>query len=203
MSEKEGLGPPHSTSAKETPADAGRRRLLQGGLATAPVMLTLLSRPALGTGFECKTPSGFLSGNVSQHGSPTFCSGRTPGYWKQSQHFSAWRAPYYPTTTTGSGGHSATKFHSTTTGFNGTQFGSKTMLDVLGAEGNAGGYVALGRHITAALLNAAAGLSPVLNQTQVRAIWNEYVSKGYFEPSAGIKWYPDQIVDYLVTTMPL
>lgn len=181
-----------------------RRRLLQGGLAAAPVVLTLFSRPALGgVGLECKTPSGFLSGNVSQHGNPTFCSGLTPGYWKQSQHFANWRPPYYPTDVSGSGGHHATKFHSATTGFNGSQFGSETMLVVLGTGGNAGGFTALGRHITAALLNAAAGLTPVLTQTQVRNIWNEYVSKGYFEPSAGIQWGPDQIVAYLLTTMPL
>ena len=173
--------------------DAGRRRLLQGGLAAGPVIFTLFSRPAFGLGFECKTPSGFLSGNVSQHGNPTFCTGRTPGYWKQPQHFAAWPAPYFPTTV----------FPSATTGFKGTQFGTKTMLQVLETGGNAGGYTALGRHITAALLNAAAGLTPVLSVTDVRNIWNEYVLKGYFEPSAGIKWYPDQIVEYLVTTMPL
>jgi len=66
-----------------------------------------------------------------------------------------------------------------------------------------GGYTALGRHITAALLNAKAGLTPVLSEARVRSIWNECVNKGYFEPSAGIKWYPDQCVEYLVTTMPL
>ena len=208
MSELQVPAPPGSTSATDASQpqaaspEAGRRRLLQGGLAAGPVMLTLFSRPALGA-FACQSPSGFVSGNVSQHGNATFCSGLTPGYWKQSQHFAAWRAPYFPTTVSGSGGHAATKFHSATTGFNGSQFGSETMLVVLGTGGNAGGYTALGRHITAALLNAAAGLTPVLSQTQVRNIWNEYVSKGYFEPSAGIQWGPDQIVAYLLTTMPL
>ena len=207
--EQQGPVQPGSTSSIEASQlqaaspDAGRRRLLQGGLAAGPVILTLFSRPAFGTGNngECKAPSGFLSGNMSQHGNPTFCSGRTPGYWKQSQHFSQWRPLCYPTKVSGSGGHDATKFHSATTGFNGSQFGTKTMLEVLDAGG--GGYIALGRHITAALLNAAAGLTPVLSQTQVRNIWNEFVSKGYYEPSAGIRWYPDEIVAYLVTTMPL
>ena len=203
--EQSGSTPTDASQPQAAPPEAGRRRLLQGGLAAGPVILTLFSRPALGWGTPgtCTTPSGFLSGNLSQHGNPTSCSGRTPGYCKQLQHFAAWPAPYFPTTVSGSGGHQATKFHSATTGFNGTQFGTQTMLQVLETGGNAGGYTALGRHITAALLNAAAGLTPVLSVTDVRNIWNEYVLKGYFEPSAGIKWYPDQIVEYLVTTMPL
>jgi hypothetical protein len=192
-----------STDASQPQAaspEAGRRRLLQGGLAAGPVIFTLFSRPALGVSVECKTPSGFLSGNLSQHGTPTFCSGRTFGYWKQDQHFAEWPAPYFPTTVSGSGGHPATKFHSATTGFTGSQFGTKTMLQVMQTTGNAGGYTALGRAIAGALLNAAAGLTPVLSVTDVRNIWNEYVLKGYFEPSAGIKWFPDQIITYLKTT---
>jgi hypothetical protein len=75
------------------------------------------------------------------------------------------------------------------------------MLTVLGLAGNAGGYTALGRQITAALLNAAAGLTPVLSVTAVRDIWNEFVSKGYFEPTAGIQWDAAQIITYLNSTM--
>jgi hypothetical protein len=206
MSEQQVPAPPGSTSATDAsqppaaPPEAGRRRLLQGGLAAGPVMLTLFSRPALGTGMVCQTPSGFVSGNVSSQGHQ-ICSGVTPGFWKQSQHFSAWPAPYFPTTISGPGGHAATLFHSAATGFNGTQFGTDTMLTVLGLAGNGGGYTALGRQITAALLNAAAGLTPVLSQTQVRNIWNEFVAKGYFEPSAGIQWDAAQIITYLNSTM--
>lgn len=182
-----------------------RRRLLKGGMAAAPVLMTLASRPVLGGGGdtpgECKTPSGFASGNVSQHGTPHYCSGRTPGYWKA--HLEAWPPPYYPTTTSGPGGHTATLFHSPTTGLNGTQFPGKTMLEVLNMGG--GDYIALARHIVAALLNAKAGLVPpeVLSESAVRDIWNSYVAKGYYEPTAGIKWYPDDIVTYLLTTMPI
>jgi hypothetical protein len=198
--QSDSTAPSDASQPHAAPPEAGRRRLLQGGLAAGPVMLTLFSRPALGA-FACQTPSGFVSGNVSQHGNVTFCSGRTPGYWKQCQSFAFWPAPYFPTTISGSGGHVATLFHSATTGFNGTQFGSMTMLAVLGTGGNAGGYTALGRQITAALLNAAAGLTPVLSVTAVRAIWNEFVSKGYFEPTAGIQWDAAQIITYLNSTM--
>ena len=59
-------------------------------------------------------------------------------------------------------GGKATLFHSTTTMFNGTQYQGKTMLDVLNL--GSGGVDALARHITAALLNAKAGLTPVLTE---------------------------------------
>jgi hypothetical protein len=100
----------------------------------------------------------------------------------------------------GTGGHQATKYHSSITGFNGTQFGSNTMLQVM-QSGASSGYTGVGCYIAAALLNAKQGLTPMLSETGVRDMWNEYVSKGYYEPSAGIMWYPDQIITYLQTTM--
>lgn len=65
--------------------------------------------------------------------------GCTPGYWKQSQHFFAWTAPYAPTTPFSAVFENA--------------FPGKTLLDVLKLGG--GGLNALGRHTVAALLNAA------------------------------------------------
>ncbi|WP_173052316.1 hypothetical protein [Candidatus Nitrotoga sp. AM1P] len=44
-----------------------RRRFAISGLAVSGIILTLASRPALGDPY-CKSPSGFLSGNTSQHG---------------------------------------------------------------------------------------------------------------------------------------
>jgi hypothetical protein len=93
----------------------------------------------------------------------------------------------------------ATPFHSSITLFNGTQFGTKTMLQVMNLAG--GGYERLGCYISAALLNAKAGLTPVLSEADVQNIWNEYCTKGYFEPTGGVQWGPDQIVAYLQTTM--
>ena len=129
------------------------------------------------------------------------CTGRTPGYWKQDQHFSSWPAPYYPVTTTGLGATTATMFHQA--GFQGSQFSGLTLLDVLGEQGNAGGYAALGRHIVAALLNAASGKTPVLSVFAVLTIWNDFVATGRYEPTAGVYWDADKIVAYLKSTMPL
>lgn len=61
-----------------------RRRILAGGLAGAPLILTLSSRSAFAS--HCSV-SGMMSGNLS---SPTdiVCTGRTPGYWKA--HAAQW-----------------------------------------------------------------------------------------------------------------
>lgn len=172
-----------------------RRRLLKAGAAAAPVAMTLLSRPAWGQHFQCKTPSGFLSGNLSQHGNPQYCSGLIPGSWTSGQ--AHWPTPYFPTTTSGPGGHQATTFHPL---FAGSFFGTQTLLEVM-QNGAGGGTYALGSYISAALLNAAAGLTPVLSVAQVINIWAEFNSSGYFQPSAGIQWYADDIVTYLKSTM--
>lgn len=59
----------------------------------------------------------------------------------------------------------------------------------------------LGAHIVAALLNAKNGYTTgVLSDTQVIGMWNEWASKGYFEPTAGVHWTSAQIVAYIVTT---
>jgi len=197
--------PPDS---RHTPSKITRRRLLKGGLATAPVLMTIANRPAIAAGLPgaCRTASAFGSINASPTGqADIICSGRTPGYWKQSQRFSQWSAPFYPTDVMPAPpGHRATKFHSSTTGFNGSIFGTNTMLQVLDTGG--GGAVAVGRHITAALLNAQAGLTPVLSVATVRTIWNAYITNGYYIPissSPGIKWYADDIVTYLKSTQPV
>ena len=44
-----------------------RRRFATSGLVVSGIILTLASRPVLGDTF-CQSPSGFISGNTSQHG---------------------------------------------------------------------------------------------------------------------------------------
>lgn len=70
--------------------------------------------------------------------------GCTPGFWKQSQHFDSWTAPYAPSALFSAVFENA--------------FPGKTLLQVLKLRG--GGLKALGRHTVAALLNAA---SPNVN----------------------------------------
>jgi hypothetical protein len=53
------------------------------------------------------------------------------------------------------------------------------------------------RHLVAAQLNVAKGWTPVLDAGKIQEIWLEYTGKGYFEPTAGVKWYEPEIVGYL------
>jgi hypothetical protein len=171
--------------------------LLQGGLAAAPVLMTLVSRPVLAQ--QCTTPSGYVSANASTAGRGVACTGYTPGYWKQPQHFAEWKPPYYPTTVSGYGGHKATLFDSVFS----PHYPHKTLLDVLEPQVvGAGSPNDVARHIVAALLNVAAGRTQVLTVTVVRDMWAEYITTGSFSPSSGVHWNHDELVAYLLTTMP-
>jgi hypothetical protein len=57
----------HDTSDQIKFSGESRRRFAASGLAVSGVILTLASRPVLGDAF-CLSPSGFISGNTSQHG---------------------------------------------------------------------------------------------------------------------------------------
>ena len=208
-------------AAQNDTVDQSRRRLAGAALGVS-VVFTLASRPVLAAD-QCMTPSAAVSGNLSQHGTPTLCSGRTPGYWKT--HPESWPSPYLPGSCNGGQNicnqaqnwKNGTLFHPL---FSGTQFMAdldgnpgtpKTSLSLMQVlmltnGGNPWGLTDpdnLGAHIVAALLNAAAGLTPVLSVTDVIGIWNEWASKGYFEPTANVQWNSAQIVDYLKTTMPV
>src|SRR5438046_7128669 len=67
-----------------------RRRLLRGGLAAAPVMMTLVSRPVLAQ--TCTTPSGYVSANASRPGGSS-CSGYGPRHWYGQM---TWPSSYKP-----------------------------------------------------------------------------------------------------------
>ena len=60
-----------------------------------------------------------------------------------------------------------TRFHSTTTGLNGTVFGKHSMTQVLQQSAGGGACATLGRYIAAALLNAA-GKTPYLSAAMIR-----------------------------------
>lgn len=191
--------------------DESRRHFAKSGLLVSGVVLTLASRPVLGAvGGACQTPSGFVSGNVSSHGTPPVCGGRTPGYW--GTHPEVWPSPYTPGTCSSTKQGACTKSNNWSGGtlfrsvFNCSGhesiYYSKTMMQVIWMGGN-GDPQQLGAHIVSALLNAKMGWTPVLSEAQVIAMFNEWNLNGYFEPTAGVKWYAADIVTYLKTTMPL
>ena len=69
-----------------------RRRLIKQAALAAPALFTVSGKPALAA-TQC-TISGQLSGNLS--GPQVSCEGCSPGYWKQTQNFGNWIAPYSP-----------------------------------------------------------------------------------------------------------
>ncbi len=211
------------SAAENDRIDQSRRRLAGAALGVSAVF-TLASRPVLAAG-QCMSPSAAVSGNLSQHGTPTLCSGRTPGYWKT--HPESWPFPYLPGSCNGGQNicnkaqnwKNGTLFHPL---FSGTRFmadldgnpatlkASLSLMQVmmLSDGSNPWGLTDpdnLGAHIVAALLNASTtpSLTPVLSAADVINIWNEWVSKGYFEPTANVQWNSQQIVSYLKTTMPV
>jgi hypothetical protein len=200
--------------------DESRRRFTKAGVAVSGVLLTLASRPSLGGGGTvggggvCKSPSGFLSGNASHHGTTQYCKGCTPGYW--GTHYT-WPSPYKTGTCTNTQfkqqysswsniGSNVTMYNNSTYGFHCSGYGSKlkpySMMQAILQTGTGDPYQ-LGAHCVAALLNARMGWTPVLTEAMVRAMFNDYDSKGYYEPTAGVKWYAPQIVTYLKSTMTL
>jgi hypothetical protein len=185
---------------------AGRRRLLRGGLASAPVLLSLTSRPVTAT--TCTTASMHASVNMSRPDRMYACGGKRPGWWKDNT--SQWPAQYRPSSTSGPAGQPATRFDDVFGASGG--YPGQTFLQVLSMNATTG-RDGLARHCVAAVLNANAGLTPadVLSEVTTKNIWASFVSRGYYEPTAGIKWYPDYsepasptggLIAWMRTTMP-
>ena len=132
--------------AEQSQVDSSRRRFARS-VAGSGVILSLASKPVMGSSYWC-TGSGGMSGNTSSHGNKTPCLACSPGYWKTSP--GTWPTPYYPYSVcncTGSVLHAATKFSDV---FSGGPYPSSTMMWVLQ---NASGSREF--HAISALLNAA------------------------------------------------
>lgn len=191
--------PVQNTSASMSPA---RRRLLRGGLSVAPVVMASAPRSVMAGGV-CVPASSFASVNASRPDLLFNCTGRSPGYWK---NHASWPNGYFPVD---QGLNKATQFNGVFTGSAG--YPNKTFLQVLQLQG--GGRDAVARHIVAAFLNAKAGLTlpNVLSWQRVLDIWSSFDRLGYFEPTAGIRWYADSanvsgtggIIPWLKSTMPV
>ncbi|WP_420474463.1 hypothetical protein [Noviherbaspirillum sp. ST9] len=160
----------------------GRRRFGRSGIAATGIIATLTSKPVLGT--VCKSPSGFLSGNLSNQKPPSACAGRSPGYWKNHD----WPIPNRTTA----------KFKSVFTVPAGSPYFTVTMLALLDPQDF--DKYNFGMHLVAAYLNFRAGWSPFLDTARLQAMWTEVRTVGYFTPTAGVKWTAEQCVDYIQQT---
>ena len=176
-------GPPEVVAVR----NVGRRRWLQAGISTAPVVMTVASRPVLAA-IECRTPSGFVSGFAS--GAPAGqCGGGNPTYWVTHR---PWPSPYNP----GPGGGTPSFFNPI---FEPDLTpGNPKLLDVLGMTGTLQSY------IVAALLNNAQLLVPesILPKATIMAMWTQVAAGGFGLgiPGSGL-WNGAQVIAYLQSTM--
>jgi hypothetical protein len=193
---------PNDAGGAPAPQSDRRRKLLLGSVGGGSVVMSVLSRPVLGqTTCVAAYVATSVAANVSRATQvATMCNGLTPAQWKM--YATQWPSPFCGVEPPGSlAPQQPTLFHCPTTGLNGRVFGDRTMLEVIDINEGGLGVTALGRYIVAALLNACSGRTPVLNETQVRAMWNSMVATGYYEPAPGVRWSPSQLIAYLQTTM--
>lgn len=190
---------PAGTNAKATmqtkpEVQLGRRRLLRGGLAVPPVLLSVASRPV--SAGECMSCSAWTSMTLNTshtHSVASTCGGKPPEYWMLDESFPFWPAGCVPVTTTVS---AATLFDAALPKQQvGYGYPGKTLLDVLRLPATTGRDGAA-RHLVAALFNCYLGTVPstVMDAYEVKAIWQPIDRGKAYEPSAGIKMYPDYCV---------
>lgn len=165
---------------------SGRRRFMCGAGAIVPVVLTVGSRSALAT-TTCFSPSARASINSMQSRPDRtmdgFCSGGSPGYWKNAfanHHDSLARDNQF-----------SSIFGS---------FVGKSMEDVTNMQGN-NNHKALARHLAAAWCNLTRGFvsENVLSVSDLQHMWAGRLS--YYSPTPGVKWYDTEMIAYLTSTM--
>lgn len=178
---------PASGKADLSPEGTARRRFTRAGVAASGVLLTLHSQPGMAVEV-CTTPSGYLSGGLqSFRGPPPTCAGRSPGYWKNH----SWprgcdkNLPF-------------TRVFASN-GTNGKTYGAISQGGIL--EPQKWDRHGIGRHLIACYLNVQAGLSSFQTVPMLQRIWLEYQTKGYYTPTAGVRWDGAKIVEYLQGTM--
>lgn len=156
-------------------AQSKRRKLIQTGLAGAPVLLALKSTPVLAA--NCKLPSGFsVSGNLSRNGT-TACSPKLNGvtYWAANATQEQKDLPFAPP-----------NFTAPLPGTGVATFGQAL------ARGNGDVHA----KIVAAFLSASAPGS-FLSVDTVKSMWNLGVLGGAYPASAGDSWDDTEVTAYL------
>lgn len=170
---------------------ASRRRFTRVGAGATGVLLTLASQPGMACDV-CMSPSGYQSYSktlkTASRAPAVTCVGRGPSYWRGT---SSWP----------SGCSSGTMFNKVFTCNSRTNqtYGKTNCMRILTPQSFDSGSV--GVYLMAMYLNVLSKKTSFMTIEQVRAIWNEYQSSGYYTPTAGVKWYASDIVLYLSGTM--
>ena len=175
--------PPEST--QHTEVDASRRKLSGAALGVS-AFFTLASRPVLAV--QCMSPSSAASGNLSTHGTPPSCTGKTAAQWAAIDKQDLQENP---------------KFKDVFANGTYATWGSDDKLaDVLDAADNSNASPSpnpISKEFAATYLNILDGRIPesVLSQTALIVMWGEWVNTGGFAPNGGATWNAEQIVIYL------
>ena len=71
-------------------------------------------------------------------------------------------------------------------------YGEKTLKECMQLSSDSG-TDGLVKHLCAAYLNHASGKTPgeICSTQTAQSIWSSHNSKGYWEPTAGVRWYAD------------
>lgn len=187
----------HTPETQDTPPEASQndaidpsRRKLTGAALGVSAIFTLASRPVLAG--QCMSPSSAASGNLSHHGAPPTCTGRTPAVWAAMDKNDILKV----------------RFHSIFASDTRANWGNKTLKQVMLAADNNNGLSPtvnnpnpISKEFAAALLNIRDGRVPagVLTEGQLIGMWNDWLSDGIFNPKLGANWDAAQIVTYLLT----
>lgn len=178
------------------PSKPGRRRFASTGIKASGVILTLASPSAMATKI-CKAPSGFMSGSLrSSPGDQTVaCYGRPARYWKDCPE--AWPSGCYPTK---SKYKPATTFASVFPGGSTSLHQNGTMMDVLKDTSSSRDPYDLGAQLVTAYLNVKSGKIDFLTIAQLKSIWYDLRTYGYYSPMAGTRWSDAHVAIYLWRT---
>ena len=164
---------------------AARRRFTRAGAGATGALLTVISTPGMAIDI-CTTPSGSLSGGLQSHAGPKpVCSGVSPGYWKNHDDWPVSKTLTYGSIFTHCSRHKDYK--------------SCTLINILDPQD--WDKEGIGRHMVGTYLNILSGRISFLTVPQLVNMWNEFNDKGYFKPTATVKWYAYEIVLYLKGTM--
>jgi hypothetical protein len=190
----DGGGLPAAPAPGLSAKGASRRRFARAGAGTTGVLLTLYSQPGMACTYCGIAPSAAMSavgqhktvGTLSHHGPAAVCAGLPPSSWCST---SAWPGGCAPTN----------MFHQHFTCSRYSAYFSQSCHTILSGASCDTSKVA--QYMMAAYLNVVSGRVNFLSVEALQSCWNEWSTKGYYEPMAGQKWYASDIVSYLYGTM--
>lgn len=164
---------------------AARRRFARAGLGVSGALVTISSKAGMAADI-CTTPSGSLSGGLQSQkpAAALSCDGRSPGYWKNNDSWPAAKVLMFGAVFSCAAG---------------SPYDTCSMADIL--DPKEWDQHGIGRHMAATWLNIRSGKISFLGERQLQRIWEDLRSAGYYEPTAGTKWYAEEVVDYLKGTM--